>query len=403
LDMNLYVIKGMLSPYGLHIDTATSGYEAIEKIKFNAYDLVFMDHMMPKMNGVEATREIRKWEAEELSKTRLPIIALTANAVSGMKEMFLANGFNGFISKPIIMQELDKVLREWMSPEKITSYKKPETVYTDETYASFIKDIEKTGEINTGIGLIQVMGNKDMYRSTLEIFYQKLFPVCDEMTAFLDTKDLENFAISAHSMKTSLAIIGASVLSKTALELERASENGDIDFCTRLFGEFKGKLLSLHKQLSVIFQNAPEREQSGTTDNLPKNAPKASFTGKVLLVDDTKLVLNVIKEKLSSYGLQVVTAESGPEAIDKIKNDAYDIVFMDHKMPKMNGIEATREIRKIGSEYEKLPVIALTANIDSGMEEFYLANGFSGFLSKPIINEKLEAIFRKWLPPCVHT
>ena len=100
------MIKGMLSPYGLQIDTAESGYEAIEKIKLNQYNIVLMDHMMPKMDGVEATREIRKWEAEvseehqreksmefpqetpKLSEAQLPIIALTANAVSGMKEFF---------------------------------------------------------------------------------------------------------------------------------------------------------------------------------------------------------------------------------------------------------------------------------------------------------------------------
>jgi PAS domain S-box-containing protein len=402
MEMNLYVTKGMLSPYGLQIDTAISGEEAIKKLKNSAYDLVFMDHMMPIMDGVEAARKIRKLGSEY---EKLPIIALTANAVSGMKEMFLANGFNGFLSKPILMQELDKILKEWMSPEKITLYKRPETADTDETYDSFIQDVEKIGEIDTEIGLNQVMGNKGIYRNTLAIFYKKLISICDNMTASLDAKDIKNFTISVHAMKSMLAIIGAAELSETALKLEIASKNDDIDFCTRLFGEFKKKLLSLHKQLSVIFPDAAElSEKERALDNTDlASAAENSSTGKVLIVDDADMILYVIREKLSRYGLQVVTATSGPEAIDKIKNsaingDAYDLVFMDHLMPEMDGIEAAREIRKIGPEYEKLPIIALTANADPGIEEMFLTNGFNGFLSKPVANEKLEEILKKWLP-----
>jgi len=340
-----------------------------------------------------------------------------------MKEMFLANGFNGFVSKPIILHELDEVLRECLSPEKITQRKKPETSGEDETYDSFIKDVGKIDEIDTEVGLSQVTGNKAMYRNTLEIFYQKLIGVCNDMTAFLDAKDSKNFAVSVHSMKTMLVIIGAVALSKTALELEIASKKGVIDFCMSLFGEFKGKLLSLHKQLSVIFRDGADKFASGTPASdksasessaaensasppVEETAPKAqisaketSFTGKVLLVDDTEMILYIIGEKLSRYGLQVDTATGGKEAIDKMRNSAYDLVFMDHMMPGMDGIEATKEIRKLEKEYKKIPVIALSANTDSGVEEMFLANGFNGFLSKPIAKEKLEAIFRKWLPP----
>jgi len=113
LELNLYVVKGKLLPYGLHIDTATSGFEAIEKVKNNVYDIVFMDYMMPKMDGVEAAREIRKLGREY---EKLPIIAITANAVSGVREKLLESGFNGFISKPIDTRELDEMIRKWIPP-----------------------------------------------------------------------------------------------------------------------------------------------------------------------------------------------------------------------------------------------------------------------------------------------
>ena len=139
-DMNLCIAKGMLSLYGLLIDTAKSGHEAIEKIRYNVYDLVLMDHIMPRMDGMETTRKVRKWENDEFLRKysmefpqetpklleaefsegkRLPIVALTVNTAAG-KEMFLANGFSGFISKPIVLQEMDKMLKELLSPEKIS-------------------------------------------------------------------------------------------------------------------------------------------------------------------------------------------------------------------------------------------------------------------------------------------
>jgi len=112
IDANLKVAKGLMQPYKMQVDLCTSGAEAIEKIKANGYDLVFIDHMMPDMDGVEATKLIREMYAN------LPIIALTANAVSGVKEMFLENGFNDFLSKPIDIVELNSILEKWLPREK---------------------------------------------------------------------------------------------------------------------------------------------------------------------------------------------------------------------------------------------------------------------------------------------
>jgi CheY-like chemotaxis protein len=106
---NLEVAKGFLLPYKMTVDLALSGAEAIEKLRSGVpYDCVFMDHMMPEMDGVEATKRIRAFNAT------VPIVALTANAVSGMREMFLENGFSAFLSKPINPRELDKILRQFV-------------------------------------------------------------------------------------------------------------------------------------------------------------------------------------------------------------------------------------------------------------------------------------------------
>ncbi|MDR2593186.1 MAG: response regulator [Fibromonadaceae bacterium] len=118
IDANLKVVKGLMQPYKMQVDLCTSGAEASEMVKANSYDLVFMDHMMPEMDGIEATKLIREMAKENPHYANLPIIALTANAVSGVKEMFLENGFNDFLSKPIDIINLNSILEKWLPKEK---------------------------------------------------------------------------------------------------------------------------------------------------------------------------------------------------------------------------------------------------------------------------------------------
>ena len=114
--INRTVAKGLLAIYGMQIHTCENGAAAVEAVQAEEYDLVFMDHMMPGMDGIEATTTIRNLESERFKK--LPIVALTANAIAGMEEMFLKNGFNDYLSKPIDLRRLNAVLKRWIPAEK---------------------------------------------------------------------------------------------------------------------------------------------------------------------------------------------------------------------------------------------------------------------------------------------
>ncbi|GBU23579.1 aerobic respiration control sensor protein ArcB [Fibrobacteria bacterium R8-3-H12] len=118
IEANLKVAKGLMQPYKMQIDLCQSGIEAIEMVKANSYDLVLMDQMMPEMDGVEATKLIRVMAGENPHYAELPIIALTANAVSGAKEMLFSNGFSDFLSKPIDTIELNSILEKWIPKGK---------------------------------------------------------------------------------------------------------------------------------------------------------------------------------------------------------------------------------------------------------------------------------------------
>ena len=116
-EINQEVAKALLEPFEMHIDLASNGQEALDMVQKQTYDLVFMDHFMPVMDGVEATKRIRSLEGEYYKN--LPVIALTADAVQGVREEFFAAGMNDFASKPIEMEDVSKVLCKWLPKEKI--------------------------------------------------------------------------------------------------------------------------------------------------------------------------------------------------------------------------------------------------------------------------------------------
>jgi signal transduction histidine kinase/DNA-binding NarL/FixJ family response regulator len=275
-EFNVRVAQGLFGLFKINVHTAFSGKEAIDMVQKNEYDIVFMDHMMPEMDGVEATAIIRKLGGKY---KRLPVIALTANAVQGAREMFLSNGFNGFISKPIDMQEMYGILKEWLPPDKIQDKKTEEKTETadEETNSEFINALNKVSEINAVIGMSRVSGIEDMYLKTLELFTKKALQDCNAMSAAIHKGDIKNFSILVHSMKSALSTIGAMNLSETALSLETASKKDDVEFCARMFPAFKDKLLILHEELSAIFPDAEteSRKQIGDTGYLQENIVKA--------------------------------------------------------------------------------------------------------------------------------
>jgi signal transduction histidine kinase/response regulator RpfG family c-di-GMP phosphodiesterase len=293
-EFNIRVAEGLLNLFKINAHKAVSGKEAIELVQKNDYDLVFMDHMMPEMDGVEATGIIRKMGDKYKS---LPIIVLTANAVQGAREMFLSNGFDGFISKPIDIQELYRILKEWLPAEKIElKNNAAENNEEDEdTSNDFISKLSEIDEINVETGLRRVSGMENMYRETVELFNRKIVPECDEMNNKMKHGDLSGFSISVHAMKSALSTIGAMSLSDTALRLETASKDNDIEFCVQRFPVFRNKLLKLHEELSAVFPDNAKpniRKKSGDTAYLKEKTGKAIEAASDFDSDAGLVILN---------------------------------------------------------------------------------------------------------------
>jgi len=244
--------------------------------------------MMPKMDGVEATKEIRNLGGKY---EKLPIVALTANAISGMKEMFMANGFDGFLSKPIAMRELDEVLKEWLAPGKIAQNANPDAEANagdadgadSDALNVFLDGVHIISEINVEIGLSRFSGKRGMYREAMSMFYKKLISECDNMVSFLNDGDIKGFSISVHAMKSLLATVGAMELSEAAARLEEASKNGETDFCTERFPELREKLTALHKLLSAVF---PDKEAAAEKMIGDSNILRANVRRAMAAVED---------------------------------------------------------------------------------------------------------------------
>jgi len=197
VDSNLYVAKGLLLPYGLDIETAKSGFEAIEKIKDgNNYDIVFMDHMMPKMNGMEAVKIIRS-----MGYT-YPIVALTANAISGQEQKFLSNGFDGFIPKPIDLRELDVLLTRFIGD------KAPETRNNQDQQKENINEKKKYFILDAENAIDVLNKLKTKLRN-------------------LNDEEMESYIVAVHGIKSSLTNINEKTLSDTAFKLEQAGVKRD--------------------------------------------------------------------------------------------------------------------------------------------------------------------------------
>ena len=257
--MNLIVASSIFKRYGLMVSTASSGAESIQMCHDNVYDIVFMDHMMAGMDGVEAMKKIKTDLHGKNHDT--PMVALTANAMSSAKQMFLSKGFDGFVSKPIEIEELERTLKRLL-PKNAVSYadeKDEEPVTNDsKAAASFEADDDDIFEfgpgeetetenvsvsddvfaklneagIDTEAGLGYFNGAKDFYMELLIQFNSELTGKIENLNKFYAAEDWPNYEIVIHSTKSSCKMIGENVISDEAYKLEQAAHNKDAGYIT---------------------------------------------------------------------------------------------------------------------------------------------------------------------------
>ena len=223
--MNLSVAAGLLRETEICTDTAESGAAALRLCAENRYDLILLDQRMPVMDGTETLRRLRAQEHSASSGS--PVICLTADALSGARERYLAEGFTDYLSKPINSHELMKLLMEYLPAEKLLPVSEPrsQTAPSAENDSLYAALREAGISVETGLGYCQKDG--ELYRLLLQEFVQGASEKRRDLQRYYDTQDAKNYGILVHSLKSASKTIGAAHLSELAAKLEKAADDED--------------------------------------------------------------------------------------------------------------------------------------------------------------------------------
>ena len=236
----------------MKIYAVTSGIEALDLIEQVKFDLIFMDHMMPEMDGIEATRIIRRLHPDYAD---VPIIALTANVMDGMKETFIAEGMNDFVGKPIEVRMLIQKVKQWLPKEKILKYR---TIIGKEEIA---KEPEKIviGDLDTDSAR-RMLGDDKVFYSVLKEYYKNIPKKIKLIAQYKQQNNLTAYTIEVHALKSTSRQIGATRLANLAAELERAGNDADLD----TIREQTGELLTMYEAYQEVLRPFCEEKKKAT-------------------------------------------------------------------------------------------------------------------------------------------
>ncbi|MBE7003158.1 MAG: response regulator [Ruminococcaceae bacterium] len=254
--MNLMVFKSLLKRTGVQIDTAASGDEGLALAYDRKYDMIFLDHMMPEKDGIETLHELRAREKDPNRET--PTVCLTANAISGAREKYLAEGFDDYLTKPIDSAKLEEMLIQYLPKEKLCEAQEEATAERVPETPSFAQGIDG---LDAAAGMANC-GSEDAFRGAMELFYRSAVSDADVIEGFWHGGDLKNYTVKVHALKSAARTIGASELSEKAKAMEAAGNAED----TALIDEKTPELLELYRAFAERLQAIFE---TGEDENLP--------------------------------------------------------------------------------------------------------------------------------------
>jgi signal transduction histidine kinase/CheY-like chemotaxis protein len=275
---NLDVARGILKPYGMQVDCATGGQQAIDLVREEKthYDAIFLDHMMPGMDGIEAARRIREDIGTQYAQT-VPIIALTANAIAGNEQMFLENGFQAFLSKPIDIPRLDAVLKQWVRDrlqeegEAGQSREGAADAGAEGSFSFWLAGGLELEGLDPKICLERVGGDEATLLQALKS-YAANTPELLERLREPTEKTLRDYTIVAHGIKSSSYGIGAGLVGAMAEDLEYAGHSADFEFILKNNPAFLQAAEKLIAGLSAML-----RAGEGRTRKQVKDKPEAGL------------------------------------------------------------------------------------------------------------------------------
>lgn len=318
--VNRRVFVQLLKATQIQIDEASGGEECLEMVKKKAYDLIFLDHMMPDLDGIAVLHKMREWESYPCQST--PVVALTANAVTGAREMYLNEGFQNFLSKPVNPEKMEKMIMELL-PEGKVVYGKTEHGFSEEkekgeAEETVLPDLEG---IDWNYAQLYCR-DAAILKDTVDQFYWTMETEAVQLQQYLeqlskseetDTEALRQFRIKVHSMKNSAAMIGAVSLSGVARMLEYAARDDKTDVIENITPVFLQEWGSMKEILKPIMQMGDSNED--------REEPDYGLTKELL-----RLLRNAIEE---------MDVDAADEIIRQLKRFAYSESIMTEVMENL--------------------------------------------------------------------
>ena len=346
--INLRVESSLMKNYRFTIDTALSGMEALEKLESKDYDMVFMDHMMPEMDGVDTLHRIR--DKAGIYYANIPVIALTANAVAGAKEMLIAEGFQDFLSKPVEIASMHRILEKYLPDAKkiydfeddATDVQSGETVYNNHERDTIYEQLHnpqasvkepgaETAREDTAADIDEKQGalycgSLEDFEDILKIHYEDYEENSRKIQAFYDSKDWKNYVILVHGLKSSMKSVGIMKLSDMCLGLELAGKENRIDYILKNHDAMMAEYGRIH---DVIGNRLGIRQKINADLTNIKNLDEDSLAGLLNRFEnavysfDEEQMLSILNELMDYKYHETVLAPKLSPLVKKVNNCDY--------------------------------------------------------------------------------
>ena len=376
--VNLTVFVSLLNRTKIQIDTAENGDDCIALYKKRHYDVIFLDHMMPDKDGIQTLKEMK--ECTDTPNLKTPIVCLTANAVSGMRETYINAGFDEYLTKPIDATRLESMLMMLLPPELV------ETVEDDEDtegleIPDFLYDIPEL-DVNSGL---EHCGGGESYITTLKIYQETAEKNAEDIERYWAERDLRNTVTKVHALKSTSKAVGALRLGEFAARLEKAGAASD----EAALEKELPMLLKAYRKLAGDLAPLKEFETEEKTESVEKENVKAEAGHSILVVDDDVTFLKMAQRWLSDkYSVSVV--KSGKQALSYIERHVPELILMDYDMPEQNGAETAQMIKERYGELD-IPIVFLTGADDEKTKETLIGLKTKGFISKSASSDEIMA------------
>ncbi len=305
--MNLTVVKGLLKPTKINIATAESGYEALRMVTEERYDIIFLDHRMPGIDGIETLKQMKEL-TDNLSKD-VPVISLTANAVSGAKEVYMRAGFDDYLTKPIDSHQLEDLIVKYLPEDKVEflpdkgesaeNTGKSDSQKNDVSENALPKWLLETPCLDVHQGIL-TCGSEETYMGALTVFAEAIEPGIREIKKYYEEKDLKSYTIKVHALKSTARIIGANELSERAKRLEDA---GNAEYIEEIEKDTPA-LLSLYESYLKWLAPLLQQDDNENKEEISHSDLKEAFESlKEVAASFDYDSLTYILDELSNYKL----------------------------------------------------------------------------------------------------